>query len=112
MEFKCHTNSDINHYLQMLSLMIRVEYNSKDRQILWWVASKKEGQMSEKRTQPPFKCQLFIKFEEEGQEVPVRVNGSSLDHMLQSISQRETLPQHQVCQDQSGRSTHTHDAVH
>lgn len=59
----------------------------------------KKRQMSEKRTQSPFECQLFIELEEEGQEVPVGVNGSFLDHMPQSVSQRKMLPQHQVCQD-------------
>lgn len=67
---------------------------------------------SEKRTQPPFECQLVIQLEEERQEMLVRINGSFLDDVPQGISQRETLPQHQVGQDQSGRSTHAHDAMH
>lgn len=57
---------------------------------------------SEKRTQPPFECQLVIQLEEERQEMLVRINGSFLDDVPQGISQRETLPQHQVSQDQSG----------
>lgn len=68
--------------------------------------------MSEERTQPPFECQLFIQLEEERQEVPVGVNGSFLDDAPQSVSEWETLPQHEVSQDQSGRSTHAHDAMH
>lgn len=52
--------------------------------------------MSEKRTQPPFECQLFIQLEEEGQEILVGVNGSFLDDTPQSFSQRETLTKHQV----------------
>lgn len=58
--------------------------------------------MSEKRAQPPFECQLLIQLEEQRQEVPVGVNGSFLDDTPQSVSQRETLPQHEVSQDQSG----------
>lgn len=57
---------------------------------------------SEKRTQPPFDRQLFLQLEEERQEMLVRINGSFLDDVPQSISQRQTLPQHQVGQDQSG----------
>lgn len=79
--------------------------------LIKWRCSE-EQRLSENRTQPPLSCQLFIQLEEEGQEVPVGVNGSFLDNMLQSISQSKTLPQHQVRYDQSGRSTHTHDAVH
>lgn len=79
--------------------------------LIKWRCSE-EQRLSENRTQSPLSCQLFIQLEEEGQEVPVGVNGSFLDNMLQSISQSKTLPQHQVCYDQSGRSTHAHDAVH
>lgn len=55
---------------------------------------KRERGMSEKRTQPPFECQLFIQLKEERQEVLVGVNGSFTEDVPQSISQRETLPQH------------------
>lgn len=58
--------------------------------------------MSEKRTNPPFECKLLIQLEEERQEVLVGVNGSFFDDAPQSIFQGETLPQHQVHQDQSG----------
>ncbi len=73
---------------------------------------KRERGMSENRAQPPLECQPFIQLEEERQEIPVWVNGSFLHDTPQSISQGETLQQHQVSQDQSGRSTHAHDAVH
>lgn len=67
---------------------------------------------SEKRTQPPFLCQLFIQLEEERQEVPVGENGSFLDNVSQSVPQRKMSPRHEVGQDQGGRSAHAHDAVH
>lgn len=67
---------------------------------------------SEKRTQPPSERQLFVQFEEQRQEVPVGVNRSFLDDSSQSFSQSETLMEHQIRKNQSGRSTHAHDAMH
>lgn len=68
--------------------------------------------VSEKRTQPPFVCQLFIHLEEERQEIPVWINGSLLDDKPHGLSETETLPQHEISQDQSGGAAHAHDAMH
>lgn len=57
---------------------------------------------SEKRTQPPFECQLVVQFEEEREKMFVGVYGPFLSDVPQGISQSEMLPQHQIRQDQSG----------
>ena len=96
-----------NHCLQTLPAPINMEWNGVLRRLIL-----RGRQTSEKRTQPSLERQLSVQLEEQGQEVAIGVNGSFLDDLPQSVSQRKTLPQHQVHQDQGGRSTHSHDAVH
>ena len=54
----------------------------------------------------------MVQVEQQRQEVPVGVNGSALDHMIHGVGERETAPQHQKRQHQSGRAAYTHDAMH
>lgn len=56
---------------------------------------------SEKRTKPPFECQLVVQLEEEREKMFVGVYGPFLSDPPQGISQSEALPQHQICHDQS-----------
>lgn len=56
--------------------------------------------------------QLEIQIEQQSQEVPVGVDGSLLDQLLQSPFEREVPVDHEVRQHQRGGAAHSHDAVH
>lgn len=56
--------------------------------------------------------QLKVQIQQQGQEVPVGVDGSLLDQLLQSPLEREVAVDHEVGQHQRGGAAHSHDAVH
>lgn len=57
-------------------------------------------------------CQLEIQIKQQSQEIPVGVDCSLLDQLLQSSLEREVAVDHEVRQHQSGGAAHSHDAVH
>lgn len=56
--------------------------------------------------------QLKVQIQQQSQEIPVGVDGSLLDQLLQSPFEREVAVDHEVRQHQSGGAAHSHDAVH
>lgn len=59
-----------------------------------------------------FSCQLEIEVQQQSQKIPVGVDGSLLDQLLQSLFEREVMVNHEVRQHQGRRAAHSHDAVH
>lgn len=56
--------------------------------------------------------QLKIQIQQQSQEIPVGVDRSFLDQLLQSPLEREAMVDHEVRQHQGRRAAHSHDAVH
>jgi len=54
----------------------------------------------------------LVQLQQQGQEVPVGVNGSAPDHVAHGVGEGQTAPQHQERQDQRRRAADTHDAMH
>lgn len=60
----------------------------------------------------PGQLQVQVQVQQQSQEVPVGIDGSLPDQLLQGPLEREVAVDHEVGQHQSGGAAHSHDAVH